>query len=71
MPRMLCRESAEALSAAIEREAELRAALAEATARLQASAAGGRRMSCWPAEKHCQSCACCPGQAGRWDTVCS
>lgn len=39
--RCLCRESAEALSAAIEREAELRAALAEANNRFEAAAAGG------------------------------
>lgn len=36
----VCRESAEALSAAIEREAELRAALAEAGARYERAAAG-------------------------------
>lgn len=50
---LICRESAEALSAAIEREAELRAALADATARLQAAAAGGQGM-------------CCPCKAAAW-----
>ncbi len=56
MHLMLRRESAEALSAAIEREAELRAALAEATARLQSSAAGAGSAGQ-------ESGACCPGQA--------
>jgi hypothetical protein len=41
-----CRESAEALSAAIEREADLRAALAEASSRLEQAAAGAGLLPC-------------------------